>query len=197
MPGKPIAVTRSFFDSIVTAVFSSFSMSISFLTITLFVVFIGILTYLLIKTKGKNDYGWIYIIFISVSLISNILLGRGYPLSREMLPFYPVIVFVVAEGLDCMKPGKITRSLCILAGSLLCFQFFIQIDVTGTRDWREDYRRRSEILHFLAAKGPGAEANGTVQEKLNNYLEANPSSVGMFYLKKLTRILDEETGISE
>jgi hypothetical protein len=143
MPGKPIAVTRSFFDSIVTAVFSSFS------------------------------------------------------LSREMLPFYPVIVFVAAEGLDCMKPGKITRFLCVLAGSLLCFQFIIQIDVTGSRDWREDYRRRSEILHFLAAQEPGAEASGTAQEKLNSYIGANPSSVGMFYLQKLTRILDEETGLPE
>jgi hypothetical protein len=191
MPGKPTATTRSFFSSVVAAVFDTFSLSNSFLTITLFIVFIGILVCLMIKTKGKNDYGWMYIIFIVLSLVSNVALGRGYPLSREMLPFYPVIVFFVTEGLACMNPGKIARPLFVLAGLLLCFQFVTQIDLTGTRDWRDDYHRRSEILNFIAANGPETETGDAAREKLHAYLEANPSSVGMFYLQKLTRILDE------
>jgi hypothetical protein len=145
----------------------------------------------MIKTRGRNDYGWIYIIFIGVSLLSNVLLGRGYPLSREMLPFYPVIVFVAADALEYVKPGRITKLLSALAVLLLCFQFALQIDARGTKDWREDYRRRKEILSFIGTNSLEAGADAKTRESLENYIEAHPSSVGMFYLKKLSRILDD------
>ncbi|MDR3138140.1 MAG: hypothetical protein LBT95_00540 [Treponema sp.] len=191
MPGKPIATTRSFYSSIVAAVFDTFSLSNRFLTLALFIIFIGMLIYLMIKTRGKNDYGWMYIIFICLSLISNIFFGRGYPLSREMLPFYPVIVFVAADGLEYIKPRTITRPLFVLAGLLLCFQFIIQIDTKGTRDWREDYSRKNEILQFIGTNRLEAESGEIVRESLKRYIETNPSSVGMFYMQKLTLILDE------
>jgi hypothetical protein len=191
MPGKPIATTHSFFSSMVAAVFDTFSLSNSSLTIALFAAFMGMLIFLMLKTRGRSDYGWVYIIFTGLSLVSNVVLGRGYPLSREMLPFYPVIVLVAAESFSYIKLNKITRPLFVLAGLLLCFQFALQIDTTGTREWREDYRRRSEILHFIAARNPETEKDETVSEKLHNYIEANPSSVGMFYLQKLAPILDE------
>jgi hypothetical protein len=191
MPGKPIATTRSFYDSIIAAVFDTFSLSNPFVSATLFVIFISIMAYLMIKTKGKNDYGWIYIIFIGVSLISNILLNRGYPLSREMIPFYPVIVFVAVDALEYVKQNRITRPFLALAGLLLCFQFIAQIDTKKTRDWTEDYKRRNEILTFIGTNRLEAESNKGIRESLEKYIEANPSSVGMFYLQKLTAILDE------
>jgi hypothetical protein len=191
MPGKPIATTSSFYDSLIAAVFDTFSLSNASVAAALFVIFLGIAAYLMIQTRGKNDYVWIYVIFIGVSLISNILLGRGYPLSREMIPFYPVIVFVIADALEHITPGRITRPFLALAGLLLCFQFIAQIDITGTRDWRDDYGRRKEILAFMGANPSGEEQDEGVRESLEKYIEATPSSVGMFYVRKLSAILDE------
>jgi hypothetical protein len=191
MPGKPIATTQSLYDSIIAAVFDTFSLSNQHIAIALFVIFVGILIYLMIKTKGRNDYGWIYIIFVGISLLSNVLLGRGYPLSREMVPFYPVIVFVAADALEYIKPNRITKIFIILAVLLLCFQFVIQINTRGTKDWAEDYRRRNEILNFIGTNRLEAGTDKRVSKILQEYIEAYPSSVGMFYLRKLSIILDE------
>jgi hypothetical protein len=190
MPGKPIATTHNFYDSNIAALFDTFSLSNQYSTIAIFIIFIGILVWLIIKSKGKNDYGWIYIIFICVSLLSNILLGRGYPLSREMIPFYPVLVFVVTDTLEYITPSRITKYPLALAGLLLCFQFVMQINTKGTRDWMEDYSRRNEILTFIGTNRPETGDDG-VRESLKKYIEANPSSVGMFYVQKLSVILDE------
>jgi hypothetical protein len=191
MPGMPIATTHNFYSSIIAAVFDTFSLYHSSLTIALFAAFMVMLLFLMIKTRGRSDYGWMYVIFVCLSLVSNVALGRGYPLSREMLPFYPVIVLAAAESFSPIPANKITRPLFALAGLVLCLQFALQIDTTGTREWREDYRRRSEILHYIAARNPETERDETVSEKLNNYIEAIPSSVGMFYLQKLAPIVDE------
>jgi hypothetical protein len=191
MPGKPIATTRSLYDSIITAVFGTFSLSSQYAALALFIIFACILVYLMIKTKGKNDYGWIYIIFIGISLLSNVLLGRGYPLSREMIPFYPVMVFVAADALEYMAPNRMAKFTLVLAALLLCFQFVMQTNVRGTKDWMEDYRRRKEILSFIGTGRLEAGADTKTREVLQKYIETYPSSVGMFYLQKLSIILGE------
>jgi hypothetical protein len=189
MPGKPIATTRRLYDSIIAAVFDTFSLSHQYIAIALFIAFVCIVACLMIKSKGQNDYGWIYIIFISISLLSNVLLGRGYPLSREMVPFYPVIVFVAADALEYIRPNRITKFSLVLTALLLCFQFVIQINTKGVKDWLEDYRRRNEILNFIGTNRLGADDEA--KERLEKYIETYPSSVGMFYLQKLSIILDE------
>ncbi|MDR1177985.1 MAG: hypothetical protein LBK64_04085, partial [Spirochaetaceae bacterium] len=85
----------------------------------------------------------------------------------------------------------ITKPFFVLAALLLCFQFIIQIDTTGTKDWREDYKRRNEIISFIGTKRLEAGAGEDVRESLKEYIEANPSSLGMFYTQKLSLILDE------
>jgi hypothetical protein len=191
MPGKPIATTRRLYDSVVAAVFDTFSLSNQHVAIALFIIFVCTVAWLMIKTKGKNDYGWIYIIFIGISLLSNVLLGRGYPLSREMIPFYPVIVLAAADVLEYIKPNRITRLPFALAALLLCFQFVVQINTRETKDWKEDYRRRNEILSFIRTERIEAGGDDKVKESLRKYIETEPSSVGMFYLQKLSVILDK------
>jgi hypothetical protein len=191
MPGSPIATTRNLYDSIVAGVFATFSPSNSHIVLVLFIVFAVITLCLMVLSKGRNDYGLIYCSFIAVSLFSNVLLGRGYPLSREMIPFYPVIVFVVADALEYIKPGGIVKIPLALVVLLLGFQFVAQINTRETRDWREDYHRRSEILGFIRTNRLEAGSEDRVREGLQQYIETVPSSVGMFYLQKLSIILDE------
>jgi uncharacterized membrane protein YhdT len=149
--GKSLASTNNFYDCIIAAVFNTFSLSVSFLPALLFALFVAILVFGLVKTKGLSDYGWIYLVFVFVCFISNIVFHRGYPLSREMIPFYPVIVLVIADVLKNIKPGVLVKTITAAAGLLLFFQFIVQIDLRINKDWQNDSRVRKEIILYAAA----------------------------------------------
>jgi hypothetical protein len=185
-PGKSLASADNFSVSILSAVFGSFVQSPSMM-FACFAVFIGALVYVMAKTKCKNDYGLIYSIFVCVCFISNAVFHRGYPNSREMIPFYPVMVLVVADALKCIKPGIITKSLFALISAAVCVQFILRINITSTRDFNDNYRIRNEILAYAVTNNIAGSDKAEFEKFIDNY--RNP--VAKFYALKLTLFLNE------
>jgi hypothetical protein len=91
-----------------------------------------------------------YLIFTGVGILGNLVLRRGYPLEREMLPFYPVIVFMITSAFEMVKT-KFVKIPLVLTASLLCLQFVLRIDLNATSDWRDNYRIRSEIFTYITS----------------------------------------------
>jgi hypothetical protein len=108
--GKPVASTNNFFDSITTAVFGTFTFHTYVITIGVSILFLFLVSFNLIKSRFRNDYALVYIMFLGVSLISNTIFHQGYPISREMLPFYPVIIFIVKDAIYFLKQNMVKKS---------------------------------------------------------------------------------------
>jgi hypothetical protein len=154
-------------------------------------VFIGMLIYGMIKTGFKNDYGLMYIIFVLICFISNIIFHRGYPLAREMIPFYPLVVFIIADALKHIKSNILTRSLLALTGILLCFQFIIQINTKGTKDWSDSYKIRNEVITYAIKNNIStSDDKEIIQENLKPLVDRY-GVVGRFYVQKLILSLKE------
>jgi hypothetical protein len=183
-PGKSLASTHNFYESIIEAVFGTFSQPLSFLTPVIFAVFAVLLLYGMIRTKFKNDYALVYIIFVAVCFISNMVFHRGYPNNREMVPFYPVIVFVVADVLKHIRVNMLSRSVLTLAGILLCFQFVQKINIRDTQDFSNDYTIKREVLDF-AIRNTINLNNAASKEKFEAFIDGYHNPTAEFYEEKL------------
>jgi len=113
-----------------------------------------------------------------VCLVSNMVFHRGYPLAREMLPFYPVIVFALSDALKYIKPSAVAKTALAVLGVLLCFQFIKQIDITGTKDWRTSYEIRGNVLSDF-----GSERKTLLRNP--DWVIDEYGIVGRFYVEKL------------
>jgi hypothetical protein len=187
-PGKSLASADSFYASVISAVFGSFARS-PHVMIASFAVFIGALAYGMVKTKYKNDYGLIYIIFVSVCFVSNVIFHRGYPNSREMLPFYPVMVFALSDVLEYIKPGIITKFLVAVISAALCLQFILRIDVANIKNYDGDTSIRNEILTYAVTNNIAGNGRAEFQKFIDNY--RNP--VAKFYALKLGLFINDYT----
>ncbi|MDR1317476.1 MAG: hypothetical protein LBK13_11455 [Spirochaetales bacterium] len=185
-PGKSLASADSFYVSIISAVFGSFAQS-PYLMFAGFAAFIGALIYGLVKTKYKNDYGLIYIIFISICFISNVIFRRGYPNSREMIPFYPVMVFVVADALKYMKSGILPKFLFTSISAVLCVQFMLQINIESIKSWGDDYKIRNEILVYALTN----DIAGSGKVEFQKFIDSYHNPVARFYAQKLDLAINE------
>jgi len=104
--------------------------------------------WLIIKTKAKDDYCWILAIFIVICIVSNIVFRRGYPVTREMIPFYPIFVVIIINTLKYFLNHKIIKPILVVCTVLLVFQFFAKYDVKriGTDT---DYLIRDNIYNYI------------------------------------------------
>jgi hypothetical protein len=182
---RPPASVGSFYDSVITAIFGSFTSS--YMMIAGFAAFIGLLAYSMVKTKWKNDYGLIYMIFVSLCFVGKTIFHRWYPNSREMIPFYPVMVLVVADALKYIKSRILTKSLLVLTGSALCVQFILRINITGTKDWNNNYRIRNEIFSYALT----SNIAGGDKAEFQNFIDDYRNPVAKFYALKLGLFIND------
>ncbi|MDR2072715.1 MAG: hypothetical protein LBP60_04695 [Spirochaetaceae bacterium] len=182
--GRPVASTHDFFDSITIAPFGTFSLNTYAVTLGVSVLFQVLVIFNLFKSRFRNDYALIYIIFLGVSLLSNALFHRGYPISREMIPFYPVVVYIIKDAIDFCKETRVKKTgLCIL-GIVLCLQFVLQINIRYIPEWGNDYRIRREVLEYINRKGRESAA---YRQFIDNY--GNPAAD--FYDQKYDLFLED------
>jgi hypothetical protein len=182
--GLPLMATNNFYECIIVSVFGTFSLSISFLPIVLFIIFFGCLCTVLIKAKFSTDYVWIYIIFFCVCLVSNIVFSRGYPYAREMIPFYPIVVLIIADVLKITNSTKSKNILIFTIGCLLYFQFILQINTKSTADWNDDYRIREDMVSYAFF----THKVGNFDEAFSGFInEYHP--VVVFYVEKYKMFL--------
>jgi hypothetical protein len=117
-----------------------------------------------------------------VSIAANLALRRGYPLEREMLPFYPLFVFIAADALDYIRQPLGRAVLCALLSIALCVRFAAQINMRATRDWDFAYRIHDEIAAYL--KTHAVFADGASRKKAAEFLETYDNPISDFYGEK-------------
>jgi hypothetical protein len=183
--GRPVASTHNFYDSMGPAVFGTLVSNNSVLTFLVFAFFLAAAAFVLFKTKFTNDYTLIYLIFMCVSFVSNMIFRKGYPLSREMIPFFPLVVFIMIETLRLIKPNTATGISLSALSILLCFQFVAQININGVAELEDSYPIRREIFEYLNTGNKDAAA---YEEFIDHY--RNP--VADFYRQKYDMLLREQ-----
>jgi hypothetical protein len=166
--GRPVASTNNFFESMTLAVFGTFTFHVYTITMGVSVLFLLLMIYTLLKTRFTNDYALIYIIFAFVSLFSNAVFHRGYPISREMIPFYPVVIFIIKDAIQFQKQNRAKRTGLSILGILLFLQFILQIDINYIDEWEDDYLVRREYLEYISRENRGTAAYRQFIDDYNN-----------------------------
>jgi hypothetical protein len=119
------------------------------LKILIITLFAFLLIILLVKEKFLNDYTLIFILFLGVCVFSQALFHKGYPLERELLPLYPIIVMIIINALKYLLKYTFANPILFIGTCILILQFFIKIDFTKTKDWADNYIIREEIYNYV------------------------------------------------
>jgi hypothetical protein len=122
-----------------------------FLILLIAVLFILCAAFVMIKEKGRNDYVILLIVFCTICFISQLAFRRGYPVAREMIPFYPICVVIIANLLGSLSNFKIIKPLSMIFILIMCIQFVNKIDTRGTFDWRDNYPIRDEMFAYISS----------------------------------------------
>jgi hypothetical protein len=183
--GRPVASTYNFYASIGASVFGTFSLYTPPVTLGIFICFIMAAAFCLYKTKFANDYILIYLLFLCVSFVSNIIFQKGYPLMREMIPFFPLVVFIAVETTRCVRPNAAAGLAFSVLSVLLCFQFIAQINLNGVRELEDSYPIRRGVFEYLHT---GNKDPAEYQQFIDHY--RNPTAD--FYRQKYDMLLEEQ-----
>jgi hypothetical protein len=177
--GMPIG-SSSFYFGIIDSIPSMFSRLIP-LKACIFVGFIGILLFGMLKTRGKSDYGLIFLIFVGICTFGLVVFHRRYPIKREMIPLYPVIVLTIIDAIKYLPSKKIVTSIITLIGIVLCFQFTVKIDLKSTSAWGGDYSIREEIYAY-ALHNNITETKGI---QFKTFIDRYDNPAAQFYKEKI------------
>jgi hypothetical protein len=147
--GESVYSTHSIYSSIMS-IPNMFSNS-KYLTFLIALLFLLSFIYLMKKTRAKDDYCWILVIFTVICIVSQLVFHRGYPVAREMIPFYPISVIIIANALKHTPNWKMAKPAFVVCTYVLCFQFFLKIDTKSTRDWNDNYLIRNIVYSYIAS----------------------------------------------
>jgi hypothetical protein len=121
---------------------------LALLIVLLFLLSFG---WIMLETKTKDNYCWVSVIFIIVCIVSQLVFRRGYPATREMIPFYPIFVLIVVNALKYFSNYKIMKLIFAICTLLLCFQFILKINTKSTKDWNDNYSIRDDIYNYIGS----------------------------------------------
>lgn len=130
------------------------------LFLMLMIVLLSALLYL--KRLKECDLMISMVIFIAVYVAAQLIFEVGYPVGRELIPFWAFIVMALREGVICIinniSPEKINirvlRSGAMTVCLMLVFIFARRIDVTSTTEWNHEYGLREHIIkQYMACNG--------------------------------------------
>jgi len=153
--------------------------------LTFFLSFI----YLMIKTKANDDYCRILAVFTIVCIISQLVFRRGYPVAREMIPFYPVFVIIMANALAYLPNRKMAKPAFAICIAALCFQFFLKIDAKSTRDWNDNYSIRNTVYAYIASNDIFANREEFISFIKTSREQSEDNPVFTFYAEKAEQYL--------
>jgi hypothetical protein len=154
-------------------------------TYILLTVFSAAIIYLLLKSKAKNDYCLILAMFFGVCLLAELVFYRGYPIQREVLPAYPLIVLILSETLTTIKNSVFIKIFFAVLCLALYTQFIEKINLHGTYTWGDGHE--ISIKTFSHAIGD-LEHNKEFYEFMGNPDRGGSHSY-TFYEEKLKSVL--------
>ena len=152
-----------------------------------FIIYIvSLLTALLyLKKLDSCDFFISMLIFICVYVVTQLIFRIGYPVGRELIPFWSFMVLALNEGTVCVVdnmavsgkwPG-ILRYCAAAACVAVLVIFARRLDVTSTTEWNHEYGLREFMIkQYMACNG---DEDG---------FEPVHSMVEWFYMWKLDNI---------
>jgi len=156
--------------------------------------------WLIIKTKANDDYCWVLIIFIIVCVVSQVVFQRGYPVMREMVPFYPVFVIIIANALKYVSNYRITKPILAVCAVLLIFQFSLKINSGSTKDWNDNYSIRNVVYSYIVShdvlnnKEEFLSFIRACQDIRTSQGQSSGEPVFTFYVEKVEYLLKNNSG---
>lgn len=154
-------------DSILPISFFSYIFSICVLLLFSYSIFIG-----------KREL-FIYAcgLYVCFALLAHLILGKGFPAGRELLPLYPLVICAIAEALQSFNFSKrISSGIIIFFIILFSFQ---GISWKDTPDREREFRSDKEkIQSFLLNKIPLED------KEFREYLKELNHFTGYYYVSK-------------
>jgi hypothetical protein len=178
----PVYSTSSIYYSIMSI--PNMFTDVTYLAFLIVMVFFLSFSWVMLKTKTKDDYCWVSVIFIIICIVSQIAFRRGYPATREMVPFYPIFVIVIANALKYFSNYKITKPILVACIVLLCFQFFIKINTKSTKDWNDNYSIRDNIYNYIGSHDVLNDNEEFMDFIKISYEQSSGNPVFTFYAEK-------------
>lgn len=130
------------------------------LFLMLLIVLLSALLYL--KRLKECDLMISTFIFVAVYVMAQLIFKVGYPVGRELIPFWAFLVMAVREGTVCVinniSSGKNDRRIWKYGATGICiilvFIFVRRVDVTSTTEWNHEYGLREHIIkQYMACNG--------------------------------------------
>ena len=184
--------THSIYSSIMS-IPNMFS-NIIYISWLILIIFLLSFFRVIIKTKTKNDYCLLMIFFIIICLFSHIIFRRGYPVTREMIPFYPLFVMIMASATEETPNCKTKNIFLMICTVALCFQFVIKINLKSTGDWSDNYSIREVVYNYI-----GTHGIQTNKEEFRSFIDiywkqSGNNPVVIFYAEKAELFYKNNTG---
>jgi hypothetical protein len=172
----------------------------TYLAFLITLVFFLSFGWVIIKTKAKDDYCWVLIIFIIDCVVSQIVFQRGYPVMREMIPFYPVFVVIIANAQSYISNYRITKPILAVCAVLLLLQFSLKINTGSTKDWNDNYPIRDVVYSYIGSHDVLNNKEEFLffirmcQDIRTSQGQSSGEPVFMFYAEKAEYLLKNNTG---
>ena len=190
--GKPLYTgTHNFFDSFVKGYVNMFIFGKNMITAVSVLIIAVLLVCVLRINRGMKDLdlALMMILFIAANFVMHFITHKGYIATRILLPFYAFMVLSVSEiiqtalSLPVISGKVIPQNAKNIAGAVLCVAcvwiFAGQINLHGTKDWKNDYRYR--VLENGSAM-TGITHNGMQDHPANEfYIKKNEAVIEEFY----------------
>lgn len=117
-------------------------------------------------------------IYLTLAIVGQIVTGRGLPIGRELLPFYPLVICAVAYGIQNFKIHKYISFFCILSLSLT---FLLQFFLIGDSNMEIGHSKRDALRTYIFSNA--LPINDIMEKDINANIIGNNVS-GNYYFEK-------------
>lgn len=127
--------------------------------------------------KGsKPIFTYACLIFLLIAYLSNHILGRSYPIGREMLPFYPLVICAVGLGIQTLNWKKeISGGIIVFLIVIFILQFFTPKDSQRYNELRSE---KDTVLPVIL------ENFSNESDDVKKYIEKSKHASSIYYLNK-------------
>lgn len=127
--------------------------------------------------KGnKPIFTYACLVFLLIVYLSNHILGRYYPIGREMLPFYPLIICALGLGIQTLNWKKeISGGIIVFLIVIFILQIFIPEE---SQRQNELHSERNTVLPIIL------ENFSNESDDVKKYTDKSTNISGFYYLNK-------------
>ncbi|MBD5416207.1 MAG: hypothetical protein HDR50_00680 [Desulfovibrio sp.] len=148
---------------------------VKFLSLIFSVSICAVLCYSLLFGQ-KPLFTYACVIYVMLAVAGHLATGRGFPIDRVLLPFYPLVICAVAYGIQSLKIHKYISFFCILILSITFLSQFFLIRET----YMSGISKRDEVRAYLFSNA--LPLTDDMKKNISTIINGHPS--GDYYFEK-------------